>query len=530
MKVYILPQIWILFYLEEFQESSFRKKVLFMIPMLQMFLYFQKKYILERIYLFIMKKFLPVFFLFVFLYPVRGQEKENFSEAFQLIETWLQAQKDYEQLPGITASVVEDQEIIWNGSFGQANPEGSVSAKPETLFSICSISKLFTSVAIMQLYDQGKLRLDDRISELLPWYDLEQKFPSSGPITVRNLLTHSSGLPREANFPYWTAPNFEFPGRKKIIEGLEQQETLYPSSTYLQYSNLGLTLLGEVVEEVSGVPYEQYVQNNILTPLRLEQTRTELPEDLYGQELAVGYGALEREGGRDKINLFDANGLKAAAGYSSNVLDLSKFAMWQFRLLDSHQKEILKPSTLENMHNVHWTDPDFSSTWGLGFSVWKGPDGKKWVSHGGSCPGYRTVLQLNPSEKRAYVVMINAGGTSPSKYAAGLNAILEKYEQAETTPGAPDRQELQQFSGYYSTQPWGSEVYITPWKGKLAVMDLPTDNPAKGLTLYQHVKGDIFRRIRDNGALGEELVFERDAAGDIFRYKTHGNYYPKIKR
>ena len=63
----------------------------------------------------------------------------------------------------------------------------------------------------MKLYDEGKLRLDDRIDDLLPWYDLEQKFTASGPITVRSLLTHSSGLPREANFPYWTGPDFPFP-------------------------------------------------------------------------------------------------------------------------------------------------------------------------------------------------------------------------------------------------------------------------------------------------------------------------------
>ncbi len=92
-----------------------------------------------------------------------------------------------------------------------AGIENEVKAEPSTLFSICSISKLFTSVAIMKLYDEGKLRLDDSASDLLPWYNLEQKYPDSGPITVRSLLTHSSGLPREAAYPYWTGPDFPFP-------------------------------------------------------------------------------------------------------------------------------------------------------------------------------------------------------------------------------------------------------------------------------------------------------------------------------
>ena len=80
--------------------------------------------------------------------------------------------------------------------------EENITSSPKTLGSICSISKLFTSVAIMKLYDEGKLRLDDEVKDLLPWFDLNQQYTESGPITVRGLLTHSSGLPREAAAPY----------------------------------------------------------------------------------------------------------------------------------------------------------------------------------------------------------------------------------------------------------------------------------------------------------------------------------------
>ncbi len=475
-----------------------------------------------------MKKFFSVVIGLLLISLASAQEKQkDLSEAFDLVEVWLEAQKDYEELPGITASVVEDQKILWKDSFGKANLEEGVPTTPSTLFSICSISKLFTSVAIMQLYDQGKLRLDDKISDILPWYDLEQKYPHSGPITVRGLLTHSSGLPREANFPYWTGPDFPFPEDQEIKDALSEQETLYPASRYFQYSNLGLTLLGEVVEEVSGIPYEQYVQENILEPLRLRQTRPHMPEELYGEELAVGYSAPMREGKREKIQLFDAKGIQAAAGFSSNVEDLSNFASWQFRLLDTTATEILKPSTLRNMHNVHWMDPDFGTTWGLGFSVWKGPDGKKWVSHGGSCPGYRTVLQLNPATKRAYVVMINAGGTNPGKYASGIHKLLEEYQSAKTDSIASST-DLEDYTGFYSEQPWSSEVYVSPWKGKIALLNLPSDNPGGNLTLFKHIEGDTFRRIRDNGELGETLTFERNEQGEVYRMERHGNYSPRI--
>lgn len=479
-----------------------------------------------------MKKYLGLVLVFCCFSIMNAQKSDSkdHSEAIKLIEVWLEAQKDYEKIPAIMAIAVEDQEVIWEGAFGQANMEKEVDAEPGTLCSICSISKLFTSVAIMKLYDEGKLRLDDKISDLLPWFDLKQQFTESGPITIRSLLTHSSGLPREANFPYWTGPDFPFPESAAIREELHKQETLYQSSTYFQYSNLGLTLLGDVVEEISGMPYDDYVEQNILKPLGLSNTLTELPEDLYGSKLAIGYSPLSRDLEREKINFFQAKGIKAAAGFSSNVQDLGKFASWQLRLLDTTATEILKPSTLRNMHNVHWIDPDWETSWGLGFSVYKGSDGTKWISHGGSCPGYRSTLQINPKSKRAYSVMINANGTDPGKYAQGIHAILEKLGTAKDSTDTTNRQKinLQQFEGYYDTKPWSSEVYVLAWKDQLVMMNLPTSSPVNAMTFYKHIEGNTFRRIRDNDELGETLEFGTGEDGEVVRFKSHGNYSRKI--
>ena len=77
------------------------------------------------------------------------------------------------------------------------------------------------------------------------------------------------------------------------------------------------------------------------------------------------------------------------------------------------------------MQNVHWTDPDWKTTWGLGFSIQRGTDDSKIVGHGGNCPGYRTILMLTPANKKAVIVMINANGTSPEKYATGIMEILK---------------------------------------------------------------------------------------------------------
>ncbi|HEX5652092.1 MAG TPA: serine hydrolase, partial [Chitinophagaceae bacterium] len=428
-------------------------------------------------------------------------------------------------IPSVSVAVVKDQETIWRKAFGMANNDEKVSASTSTVYSICSISKLFTSIAIMQLYDAGKLRLDDHIETILPQYKLKQQYKESGPITIRSLLTHSSGLPRESDFPYWTGPDFPFPTQEQMNAKLGQQQTLYPSSTFFQYSNLGIALLGEVVEKLSGKTYDAYVEENILKPLRLASTRPYIPKEEWGKKMALGYGATKRDGSRDKVNLFDAKGIKAAAGYTSNVEDLAAFASWQFRLLTKGGTEILKSSTLKEMHRVHWVDPDWKTFWGLGFSIAQ-QEGGNFVGHGGSCPGYRSSFQLDPKEKMAYVVMINAGGESPEQFAKEIREILSKIPKEKITKKTDIN--LEQYAGTYTSQPWGSERIILPWYGNLVMLGLPNDNPDEAMTLLQHVSGDTFKRLRKDKTLGEEVKFEKDNTGKVIRVLQHSNYSTRI--
>ena len=111
-----------------------------------------------------------------------------------------------------------------------------------------------------------------------------------------------------------------------------------------------------------------------------------MPMDLYGKRLAVGYGALKRDGTRDLLKPFDTRGVTPAAGYTSTVEDLGKFASWQFRLLRTGQTNVLKASTLREMQRVQFMDPDWKTSWGLGFAV-EHRDDHIYVGHGGACPG-----------------------------------------------------------------------------------------------------------------------------------------------
>ncbi len=475
-----------------------------------------------------MKIWLLAVFVFCATFPSKGQgeSKAALSDALRLIDAWLETEQVYDRLPGISVGIVKDQDLIWSKGYGVADMKKKTPATPETIYSICSITKLFTSIAIMQLYEQGKLRLDDSLVTILPEHRIRQQFSDSGPITIRSLLTHSSGLPRESDFPYWSGPDYKFPTKEQVVEKLDHQETLYPASTYFQYSNLGMTLLGEVVEKVSGKPYEVYVQENILKPLRLNNTFSKFPRELWGTRLATGYSSMTRSGAREILPLFDAQGIQAAAGYSSTVEDLAQFASWQFRLMSNGGKEILRASTLKEMQRVHWVDPDWKIHWGLGFVVFQN-NGKTLMGHWGSCPGYRSILLMDPKEKLAFIVLINTM-ENPWKYASQMRNILLKGE-SEKASHASSRN-LEEYTGLYNAQPWGSEKKVLTWYGHLAVVDLPSDNPLEDMTLLQHVSGDVFRRIRRDDDLGEEIRFERDEnSGKVTKMWGHSNYLVKMK-
>lgn len=476
-----------------------------------------------------MKHTLLFVFLTTFITGIAQENTKDYTEAFLLAEVWLEAQKDYENIPGLSAIVIQKDEVLWSGGFGMANPEGDIKTDSSTICSICSISKLFTSVAIMRLYDEGKLRLDDQVKDLLPHYNLKQKYPHSGNITVRTLLTHSSGLPREAGYPYWDGPDFVFPSREEINSKLGSQETLYEASTYFQYSNLGMSLLGQIIEEISGMPYEDYIEQHILAPLGLKETRTALPEELYGTQLAIGYSAMNRLLEREKVNFFKTKGITPAAGFSSNASDLGKFAMWQLRLRDTTLTEILKPSTLKYMQNIHYTSPDGKVTWGLGFRVKKGPDGNTYVGHGGLCPGYNTTIQIDIKNKRAFAILINANGTVPDKYVYGINSIMNKVTPPGKELTQDKKADLSEYVGHFSDMPYGSEEYIGQWNGKLVSLVLPTDDPVKSMTFFKHVEGDTFQRLKDDKTFGETLVFKRDANGKVNRFERHNSHWKKIE-
>lgn len=457
------------------------------------------------------------------VYAEEPKKKPSRAEAIALTKAWVDAQRGYDEIPGLSFAVVHDQDVVTSGGSGFADPDTKRPATAETLYSICSVSKLFTAVALMQLRDEGKLALSDPVSKHLTWFTIPSA-PEGGTVTVENILSHSSGLPRESDFPYWSG-NFEFPTREQVIERIKTQSMLHPADTYFQYSNLGLTLAGEIVTAVAKRPYDAYVREKILLPLGLNSTYTDIPADEKGKRLAAGFSARRRDGTRVALPLFTTRGIAPAAGFASTVGDLARFASWQFRVLSNNDGKVLQARTLREMHRVHWVDPDFETYRGLGFAITR-RDNKTFVGHGGSCPGYRTHLAVKPDERIGVAVMANASGVAAHNYA---HVMYEIVSPAVDSKSDASDSAVAQYIGSYSEFPWYGETIFFSWGGGLASVSLPTMTPIKDMDRYRKMGEHEFRRIRKDDTLAETIVFEMGPSGRAKAYRIHSNFWPRME-
>ena len=397
-------------------------------------------------------------------------------------------------------------------------------ATPGTIYSICSISKVFTALAVMQLRDAGKLNLDDPVAKYLPWFNPEMVHAYDPPPTIRDLLRHSGGLPCEPDRTIWTDPEQAFPSRDELIKRVASLKMSYATNTEFNYSNLGYTLLGEIVSVVSGKEYTDYVRKNILEPLGMEKTAPHMPEELRGIEMAIGYGRWPRYGARVEIPDSDWKSMIPAGGYASTVEDLAEFAMWQFRVLDGKDEAVLNRETLSEMQDTAWVNPP----WGLGFALWYFND-DVIVGHQGGCSGYKSQIILCPETKIAVAVAVNTKDAPQWSLAFVAYRIMAP---ALLNPG--DMRELSsewsKYTGYYTEDDVWSDAEVLQWNDSLAMMWVPTEDPLNSVTMLTRIEGNVFRQVRNDGSLGKHYIFGADANGDIVSMKFNNNIYRRTAR
>lgn len=443
--------------------------------------------------------------------------------AQRLFSAWLEGQVLSRHLPGIAVGVVANQELIWATGFGFADTAKQVPMTPQTKFRMASHSKLFTATAIMQLREQGKLRLDDPVSKYLPWFQVKTAESDDPPITIEELLTHSSGLPREAG-SHWTT--FEFPTTEQLRGLMAERQAPFSPEVRWKYSNLAFSIAGMVIEAVSGQKWADYVQQHIYTPLGM--TSSSVDQDAAG--LAIGYGRLMPDGTRAVNPFIDARGMAAATGITSTVEDMARFVSAQFTKGRMGGQQILSTGSLREMHRVRVLENNWTQGNAIGFAVRRERD-KVYVSHGGSYPGYQTNTVMQIDGKVGVIVLSNADDGNPGAIATQLmNTVGEAVAKASTPAPLTTMKwdpSWSRFAGLYRGR--GGESQVIELNQRLVIINpgaANLDNPIR----LEPIGNGQFRYVAPvgGGPVGEIVRFVEEG-GRVVRMFTGDGFVERVR-
>lgn len=438
--------------------------------------------------------------------------------AIDIADRWIREQLAYHGIPGIAVAVVHDGETVWAAGYGSADVSTGLPVTPQTRFRLGSVSKLFTATAVLMLRDEGKLRLEDPVDRYLSWFAVQNRFDGNPRVTLEQLLTHTSGLPREAPFPYWTT--HVFPSRQELRASLAGLSLLSrPGETY-RYSNLGAALLGEVVAAVSGENWSTFIERRILSPLGMTSSLAELgPADF--PSLAGAYLRKRPDGSRGTAMPYTTRALAPASSVVSTASDLARFAAFHLASADdvsTSGQAPLAAATRREMQRVRYVYSGWNGGRGLGFAVTR-RGGRTFPSHGGWIGGHRSDLILDPERDVAVVVLTNADDASPALFSrkvldlvGGALSRVTPQTSAATSPEPA----WQRYLGTY-TDPWEWEYEVLILDGELVLYEHsypPEDEPEASISRLTPTGPGAFRM-----ADGEPVVFDTDASGKVIRLR-----------
>jgi serine beta-lactamase-like protein LACTB len=293
--------------------------------------------------------------------------------------------------PGLAVALVKNDKLAWTEGFGFADVENEVPVRPNTAFRIASISKPITATAVMQLVQRGLVGLDDPIQRYVP------SFPDKGaPVSIRHLLTHTSGI------RHYKDGEFD---NKESYDSLEQAFTifkddplLFPPGSKYSYSTYGYNLLAGVIERVSGVSFEQYLERHIWGPAEMADTRLEHPQEIV-KHRARQYVHDEAAGLRN-APYADLSIKWAGGGMISTASDLARFH------IALNRGKLIDPKTLDEMYTTATLTDGTKTEYGLG---WQSvlAEGRRWIAHSGGATGGTTYLLRSPEDKLAVVILAN---------------------------------------------------------------------------------------------------------------------------
>ncbi len=420
--------------------------------------------------------------------------------AVRFARAWLAERYDAERIPGFVAAAAHQGTVVLSEAHGFADLEGKVPMTTGHVFRIASHSKTFTATAVMQLAEAGRLRIDDPAASYLPWLQ-GHRDGRWAHVTLRQLLSHGAGVVRDglqSNFWHLERP---FPDAERFVAEMRETDLVLDNNVKMKYSNYGYTVLGLVVEAVTGQPYNAFVADRVVAPLHLRHTYPDYRPGLAG-EFATGY-TRPVDGARLPIEHIGTGAMSAATGFCSTAEDLCAYFTAQM----TGSGKLLSDEAKKEMQHAVWPSltpgQPSNAEYGLGFQLRRSED-RKLFGHSGGFPGFITRTLADAAGGLVITALTNAVDGPAEAIALGIHRIIRYFEQHAPAPGARDWSALE---GRYANL-WGTMSVIAA-DGGLATATSAGWDPLSAMTKMEWVEDHTFRitECASGGSEGELTRF-----------------------
>ncbi len=446
--------------------------------------------------------------------PAPAQHQLTATDLEAFLDGLVPLQLSREDVAGATIAVVKDGKVIFAKGYGYSDMDKRTPVTPDsTLFRIGSISKLFTWTSVMQLEEQGKLDLDKDVNEYLDF-----KIPPAygEPITLRNIMTHTSGF-EEVGHDLFVADAQHMHSLEHFLK-YHVPERIFPPGVVPAYSNYATALAGYIVQRVSGKPFWQYVQDNILSPLEMRRTTfvQPLPEDLKPM-MSNGYRKAS-----EKSKPFEFVEAYPAGSVSTTARDMSNFMIAHLQNGQFGDKQILKPETAKLMHSRLFGTDDRLDGMAYGFYE-ESRNGKRIIGHGGDTVLFHSDLHLILDENVGFFVSYNSLGKGEiSPRTVLFEAFLNRYFPYTPPAGVKvenAKEHAKEISGFYKTSRrfessvlaittlLGEAKVVTNSDGTISIDPFKSTNGQ--LERFEEISPFLYREVYGQDHVG----FKKDATG-----------------
>ncbi len=348
-----------------------------------------------------MKKSLLIYLSFLTIISCTKSTKmdKKFAKIDSLMQQYVQQKKN--NCVGIAVAIVQGQEVVFHKGFGVTNLVTKEPVQSYHNFHAASISKTFVATAIMQLVEQGKLKLDDPLVKHLPYCSL--KGVDFQRITIKQMLNHSSGFPDVDDYE-WEKGVSDDGAAERYVRSLGNETMICPPETAFHYSNIAYDVLGDLIAKVSGVSFEKYIKDSILTPLEMTESSFFYPEVKQNLRTTPYVGIPVTES-----KIYPYNRMHAPSStLNTSAVELANWAIANLNQGIFKDKKILNPTN----HALMFT-PTFKTDEGDGREIglsWflSTIKGIKHIEHFGGDTGYGSVLSLLPEHKLGIIILFNS--------------------------------------------------------------------------------------------------------------------------